>query len=623
MTYQPGDILLDKYRIEERIGRGAFAEVYRATHIELNVPRALKVLRKDAPGMGSTLYDDFEMRFCLEVQLGARLNHPNMIQVHDVERHGGDLILVMEYAPGGSLAERIKEYRQRGKQFDIEEALQIASDVAAGLGELHTLDAVHRDLKPSNILFDAKGNAKVADLGLAQIPGGPSMRSQLSQPTPHPGTPGYMSPEQESSGQMLRSTSDVFVLGVLLFELLTERNYNLLEPGTRASDLREDLPKWLDELFAQLLAEDPKQRPWDGKRLALQLKQGLENNVSDKASKPGRSILQRWLRWAGLGAVVLAGLFGLIYFILTRPDSIESVVASVVPEITSTQAEITMELDPTSTQAEIAVELVPTLTATIAIPNTHTPAPTSTQMLISPIPTATSPGKGSTKVSDVDGMVQAYIPAGEFLMGSGNVSGDNPVHSLYLDAFWIDQTEVTFGQYDAYMQDQKYDAVPCGAGAMYYPVACVNWYDAQAYCEWAGRRLPTEAEWEKAARGGLGGKHYPWGDQDPVCTKGAENGAQYYLCDGDSAPVSSFAPNEYGLYDMAGNVWEWTSSLYKEYPYDAADGREDVEASGFRVVRGGSWSFYDWYLRSAFRSRLYPDDSDLDDGFRCAMDVEQ
>jgi eukaryotic-like serine/threonine-protein kinase len=608
MTYQPGDILLDKYRIDESIGRGAFAEVYRATHIELNVPRALKVLRKDAPGMGSTIYDDFEMRFRLEVQLGARINHPNVIQVYDVERLDGDLILVMEYAPDGSLGERIKDYRDRGKQFEIEEALQIAVDVADGLGEIHALDAVHRDLKPSNILFDAKGRAKLADLGLAQVPGGPSMRSQLSQPTHHPGTPGYMSPEQEQTGILLRPSSDIYALGLILFELLTDRNFNFVEPGTNTSDLRENVPFWLDELIAQMLAEDPKQRPWDGKRLTLQLKQGLKKNVSDKVPKPGRSILPRWLRWVGLGAVVLAGLFGLIYFILTRPASTESLVASMVPEITSTQAEIAMELDPTLTET--------------MIPNTHTPAPTSTQMLISPSPTAISPGIGSTKVSDVDGMVQVYVPSGKFLMGSEDgASDEQPVHTVYVDAFWMDQTEVTSIQFETFWKQVNYDGSTCGGDDD--PVACVSWIDAQAYCQWAGRRLPTEAEWEKAARGGLEEAVYPWGDQSPICDDGAANGAHYANCDFETVPVKSFAPNGYGLYDMAGNVWEWVDDWYGENYYQSSPSSNpqgpSLPISGeYRVLRGGSWLDDAWNLRSSYRYKFNPNKGYSGLGFRCA-----
>lgn len=290
MPYQPGDIILKKYRIEQLIGRGAFAEVYRAIHVDLNVQRALKILWRETPGVGSSLFDDYEQRFRLEVQLGARLNHPNVIQVHDVERDGDDLILVMEYAPKGSLAERIQQSRDEGELFDIDEALKIALEIASGLGKLHSLDAVHRDLKPSNILFDAEGIAKVADFGLAQIPGGPSMRSQLSQPVRHPGTAGYMSPEQEHSTAFLSPASDIYALGVILFELLTGRHIKYVPKGTRASDLRLEVTGELDELVQRLLSQDVDQRPFDGNQAAQQLEHFLDKILEENEASAKREL---------------------------------------------------------------------------------------------------------------------------------------------------------------------------------------------------------------------------------------------------------------------------------------------------------------------------------------------
>ena len=285
-------IILNKYRIEALIGRGAFAEVYCGTHIDLNVLRALKILRRDSPGVGSSLFDDYEHRFRLEFQLGARLNHPNVIQVYDVERDGDDLILVMEYAPKGSLAERIQLARDQGEIFDLGDALKIVAEVAAGLGRLHSLDAVHRDLKPSNILFDADGVAKVADFGLAQIPGGPSMRSQLSQPVRHPGTAGYMSPEQEHSTAFLSPASDIYALGVILFELLTGRHIKYVPKGTQASELRAEVSGELDELVQRLLSQDADQRPFDGNQAAQQLEHILDRILEENEALAKREQLR-------------------------------------------------------------------------------------------------------------------------------------------------------------------------------------------------------------------------------------------------------------------------------------------------------------------------------------------
>ena len=138
--------------------------------------------------------------------------------------------------------------------------------MADGLAAIHALDVVHRDLKPSNILFDAQGRAKIADLGLAQVPGGPSMRSRLSQSAPHPGTPAYMSPEQINTSEHLSPASDVYALGAVLFEVLTGRLLRNIKPGTPAQSLRADTPEWLDELLVKMLTKDYEARPlgWRG-----------------------------------------------------------------------------------------------------------------------------------------------------------------------------------------------------------------------------------------------------------------------------------------------------------------------------------------------------------------------
>jgi formylglycine-generating enzyme required for sulfatase activity len=215
-------------------------------------------------------------------------------------------------------------------------------------------------------------------------------------------------------------------------------------------------------------------------------------------------------------------------------------------------------------------------------------------------------------------MVLAFIPAGEFQMGSEEGSRDEkPVHTVSLDAFWMDQHEVTYGQFQGFMAAENYEANPCGDGDD-YPAACVSWYDAQAYCQWAGRELPTEAQWEVAARGGLVGAKYPWGDEDPVCTAGATNGAQFVNCSGDAAPVKAFSPNGYGLYDMAGNLWEWALDWYDVYP-GGDPGASIYFGDTYRVLRGGSWSNSPYYLRVANRSHGNPDFRYDLFGFRCMI----
>ncbi|MEI7849076.1 MAG: serine/threonine-protein kinase [Chloroflexota bacterium] len=281
MPYTPGDIIFGKYRIESLLGQGAFGDVYRCSHLGLGITRALKVMRRDTPGHDSTSFNDGRLRFQLEARLGARLNNPNpnphLLQVFDLLEDTNVLILEMEYAPGGSLAQRIQKTRENGILIPISETLQIGADIAAGLGALHNIDIIHRDVKPGNILFDEYGYARLADLGLAQIPGGPSMRSQMSIPLSHPGTPGYTSPEQNNSTDLLRPPSDIFSLGIVLFEMLTGRSYTLLRPGTRAKTLRAEIPVSLDNLLAIMLSRLPEDRPWDGYETETKLRKQLSN----------------------------------------------------------------------------------------------------------------------------------------------------------------------------------------------------------------------------------------------------------------------------------------------------------------------------------------------------------
>ena len=285
--YKPGDILLDKYRIEDLVGQGAFAEVYKVTHLKLNSTRAIKVLHKDKPGLGSTEFSEYQERFQFEARLGERFKNPNIIQVIDFDQDGNELILAMEYAAGGSLEKLIETLNANKTLLPINTAIKMAIDVANGLAELHAQDVIHRDIKPSNILFDAKGRAKVADLGLAQTK--QSMRSLLSNPPPNPGTPAYMSPEQKSSTNYLNSASDVFALGLVLFEALTGRIYRNQRSGTRASSLRSDIPAWLDDLIVQMLSDLPENRPWDGKEVAEFLRKDQEKALLVEQANRDRS----------------------------------------------------------------------------------------------------------------------------------------------------------------------------------------------------------------------------------------------------------------------------------------------------------------------------------------------
>ncbi len=309
MPTQPARLLFNKYRLEALIGRGAFGEVYRATHIGLNAPRALKVLRKDMPGIGSRDFQECRQRFQLEAALGARLDHPNIVRALDWEQAGDTLILVLEYCPGGTLAERIERQRQDNQPMPLSDVLQIGLQVAQGLAALHALQVVHRDLKPANILFDQQGTAKVADLGLAQVPGDLSMRSQLSRPAAHPGTPGYMSPEQQNQADLLRPASDIYAFGLVLFEMLAGQRYSTDLGDVPLRRLRPDAPAWLEALLKRILSSNPTLRPSNGAEMVELLNTRRAMLPRKKPAKPGS------LKWgwglAGLAAISLCLLFAL------------------------------------------------------------------------------------------------------------------------------------------------------------------------------------------------------------------------------------------------------------------------------------------------------------------------
>ncbi len=219
-----------------------------------------------------------------------------------------------------------------------------------------------------------------------------------------------------------------------------------------------------------------------------------------------------------------------------------------------------------------------------------------------------------------------YIPAGTFTMGDTHgdgLSNEKPAHQVTLDALWIDRTEVTNTQFARFVQGSSYrpqgDWQKYGTGNNQHPVVEVTWHDAVAYCRWADKRLPTEAEWEYAARG-TDGRKYPWGDtwEGSRARFSGNRGRE------TTAPMGSYptGASPFGVLDLAGNVWEWVSSVYKPYPYVATDGREDPTALGWRVMRGGSWTNMPRALHSTTRVRGVPVPYGGNDnrGFRCAQD---
>jgi len=245
------------------------------------------------------------------------------------------------------------------------------------------------------------------------------------------------------------------------------------------------------------------------------------------------------------------------------------------------------------------------------------------------------------KINSKDGTRLVLIPAGEFIMGSSGNEGrtnEHPRHKVYLDAYYISRYEVTNGQFGKFVNGANYKADGewkqyTGPGKERNAVVNVTWHDAVAYCRWAGLRLPTEAEWEKAARG-TDGRVYPWGNQwDPSrcswdrnskVTKGQN------LSQGEGmVPVGSFptGTSPYGIQDMAGSVWELCADWYDEFYYGSKPWRnpQGPQCGTRRVSRGGSYANQDpFYLRCAVRSYPTPDEPNTAHGFRvcCSADPQ-
>ena len=253
---------------------------------------------------------------------------------------------------------------------------------------------------------------------------------------------------------------------------------------------------------------------------------------------------------------------------------------------------------------------------------------------------------GDTQIRSADGMEMVYVPVGEFLMGSTDADkraddDEKPQHIVYLDAYWIDKTEVTNAQYRRCVEagvcqvprvmEEHYWEEPSTYGDLSmaeHPVVHVNWNDARTYCEWAGVRLPTDAEWEKAARG-TDGLLYPWGstfddrrlnfcDKRCVYSVGVEADDGYHR----TAPVGNYptGASPYGVLDMAGNAYEWVADWYDAEYYNRSPTRNPrgPDSGEYHVLRGGSWHGNARNTRTTNRAYGHPPSTNYEVGFRCA-----
>lgn len=352
------------------------------------------------------------------------------------------------------------------------------------------------------------------------------------------------------------------------------------------------------------------------KRIEAELGHAVDNVIQESAARFERQKTKRqreiwWKRW-GVPIMIIAlillfaGVSANYLMRLSNSNDTPTETLTIPTETVTSQVTISL-----------SAEVIPTESQTLLVSTLTPPVFPS------------SPDISSTITPDIITMM--YVPEGNFTMGSDNGDPDErPVHVVYLDAFWIDQTEVTNAMYAKCVfagvckepSNKRSNTHPNyyeNSEFNNYPVIYVNWNMATTYCTWNAKRLPTEAEWEKAARG-TDGRTYPWGE-GINCDK-----ANYYdgnnYCVNDTTKVSRYfnSVSPYGFYDMAGNVWEWVSDWYDRTYYQKSPSWNPLgpDLGSSRVLRGGSWYYDEIIVRSASRGWKDPIYNDSNIGFRCA-----
>ena len=698
MTNLTGLTLLERYRIEESLGQGGMAEVYKAWDIQRATHLALKVLRQD---LSRDLV--FLRRFQREAHTLAKLQHPNIVRFYGIETDHLTVFMLMDFIEGSTLQDEI--FLTKGQPLDQDLMWLVLKSICSALHYAHSMGLVHCDIKPGNIMINQHGEVLLTDFGIAR------MTDTATATMVGFGTPAYMAPELVR-GQDPTPQSDIYSLGIVLYEMITGGERPFTGECAQTSGSTSEKVRWeqlhlapasprafnpyiseeLESVITRCLVKEPQQRFASVLDLLSIVDQALENRDPgaveivhsivapgkleslsknnqhgvgvliqssetapiaqiDKPEQNSNLRLPTWVVWTGGAALLIITLMAVIILLVRDRGQVATEVA------TSTERAIILVDTPIASSND-------RLMSTVTLP----PLPSSTPTETSTPTLELTLGIGSTKVNPVDGAILAFIPEGEFLMGSESSDAwahEAPQHSVYLDSFWMYISEVTNAQFQKFVQDTGYRTTaeqrggsyvyiaggwvevdgaswtsPSGPGSTIdgrgsHPVIQMSWFDASAYCEWAGGHLPTEAEWEKAARG-LDGKKYPWGDTNTV--RGYAN-----FCDKDcpfesadldwndgyafTAPVGSYpsGSSPFGLLDMAGNAWEMVQDWYDENYYNQSPVKnpQGPTTGTRRVLRGGSWGNGEGPLRTSFRYWYDPENAFSFYGFRCSHSLTE
>ena len=644
----PGTILQDRYRIFRQLGGGGMGVVYLAEDIRLS--GRLCAVKEMSPEQVAVQDRQWATNaFRQEAEILARLQHPGIAAVTDFFPEGGNWYLVMEYVQGQTLSEVLET--APGKRLPEAQALGIFDQLVDVLTFLHTQSppVVFRDLKPGNVMITPEGKVKLIDFGIARF-----FKPTQGRDTVNLGTPGYAAPEQYGGQGQSDVRADVYGLGVMLHQMLTGHDPThtpfRLPP---LESLAQGLPPHVAQAVRQATDNDPQARFPSVAHFRATLRASSQTEMLTEGRPPSTAGTPRWvlgLVGAGVVLIVLAVVAVGAFMVLGNKPEPTPTSSRVVARATATDKPVetltppptvvvvvTATPDPDSIPNAAPATVVVVVTAT-SPPDTLTPTPTE------------EPDLPSTLTGD-DGAEMILIPEGEFIRGSTrdqvdeavrlcNQGSDNdpctfdefanemPQREITLSAFYIDRTEVTNAQFESCVRAGDCSRPGTGGrqGDYYgnsrydnYPVINVSWYDADAYCRWADKRLPTEAEWEKVARGEQG-NIWPWGDSwDSSRANTDERGPN------DLTRVGSYSSgaSPYGVLDLSGNVWEWVQDRYDDdYYASAPDTDPPGPSSGSRrVVKGGGWSSFRHYVRAANRGSKPPNDPSVYTGFRCAADL--
>jgi formylglycine-generating enzyme required for sulfatase activity len=611
---KPGDHI-GEWIVESALGEGGMGAVYRVhSALSERLVAAIKILKPTGDA-------DVRTRFVREAEALSALRHPSIVRVMgfavDIAREVP--YIVMELAEGETLKARL----QRGA-LGLEEAVGIFLPLAAALAHAHDHGIAHRDVKPANIVLVNEGGVRLVDFGIAA---GQDWESLTTGG--HLGTLSYLPPEVFRAEKPDPRAIDVYGFGLLLHEALAGTPVFPVEPGltppaAAASVAARKLnagplepgpgfPDAVRDAVRRATDPDPARRPSMGSLrdalIAVLPARASRRRTDQAATQPYRP-----------GAPALPGLG---QEPTTRVPDPPRRVHDEAPQAVRRAGFVA---------AVAAAALVAFVLSWMVVRRSALrPRP------VSPAAAAAAPAGAASPRAEAgrDGLEYALAPAGTYRMGC--TPGDDqcdparfpPAEVSIPRPFWIGRTEVTVAAYRRFAAETGRPLSPApsfnrGWSKPAHPVVNVSWHDAAAYCAWAGGRLPTEEEWEYAARGGHPDWFHPWGNEAPSCEDGVGNGARFGGECGrgtvqGTAPVAAYEPNGFGLFDMAGNVWEWCAEPWQPGGVPAAGAAS--AAGGHRVLRGGSWVHGARFLRVSVRSSWPQDKGAAYVGFRCVREA--